>query len=117
MSLHTAPLPAILPAPEPRRFWRKLARVLAIIPFAEDLVAGYLCAFDHTTPSHVRAVLLGAAAYFVLPADLVPDVLAGIGFTDDAAVLTAALTAIGRHLRPEHRAEARRRLAELRRAG
>lgn len=117
MSLQAASVPATLSAPQPRRFWRKLGRVLAAIPFAEDLVAGYLCALDRNTPSQVRAVLLGAAAYFVLPADLVPDVLTGIGFTDDAAVLTAALTAVGRHLRPEHRAEARRRLDELRRAG
>lgn len=117
MNSQAASLPATLPAPEPRRFWRKLGRVLAAIPFAEDLVAGYVCALDHDTPSQVRAVLLGAAAYFLLPADMVPDLLAGIGFTDDAAVLTAALTAVGRHLRPEHRAEARRRLDELRRAG
>lgn len=112
---NAAPLPASLPAPEPRRFWRKLGRVLADMPFAEDLVAGYLCALDRDTPRQVRAVLLGAAAYFVLPADLIPDLLAGVGFTDDAAVLTAALTAVGRHLRPRHRAEARRCLDELRR--
>ena len=82
-----------------------------------DKLVDILSPLDRNTPSQVRAVLLGAAAYFVLPADLVPDLLAGIGFTDDAAVLAAALTAVGRHLRPEHRAEARRRLDELRRAG
>jgi uncharacterized membrane protein YkvA (DUF1232 family) len=46
---------------------------------------------------------------------MVPDILAGLGFTDDASVIAAALAAVGRHLRPEHRAGAQRRLDELRR--
>lgn len=102
-------------AAEPRRFWRKLTRVLADIPFAEDLVAAYYCALDRGTPPYVRAVLLGAVAYFILPADMVPDVVAGLGFTDDASVLAAAIAAVGRHLRPEHRSRARDRLDQLKR--
>jgi uncharacterized membrane protein YkvA (DUF1232 family) len=108
-----AALPVAYEAPDERRFWAKLRRVLAQIPFAEDLLAGYYCAADRATPTHVRAILLGAVAYFVLPADAVPDLFAGIGFTDDAAVLAAALTAVGRHLQPRHRAQARERLERL----
>ena len=33
-----------------RDFWRKAARVAAKLPFAEDLLAAYYCAFDQTTP-------------------------------------------------------------------
>lgn len=108
-----AGLPIALSPPKPERFWRKLARTLARIPFAEDLVAAYVCAMDRQTPTYVRAVLLGAVAYFVLPADAVPDILAGLGFTDDASVIAAAIAAVGRHLTPEHRAEARARLDRL----
>ena len=50
-----------------RRFWSKLKRVAAQLPFAEDLLAAYYCAFDKQTPRHVQASLLGAIAYFVLP--------------------------------------------------
>jgi uncharacterized membrane protein YkvA (DUF1232 family) len=106
-------LPVVYQAPDERRFWTKLRRVVAHIPFAEDLLAGYYCAIDRATPTHVRAILLGAIAYFVLPADAVPDLFAGIGFTDDAAVLAAALTAVGRHLQPRHRAQARGSLERL----
>ena len=53
--------------------------MLARIPFAEDLVAAYYCALDRDTPGYVRAVLFGALAYFVLPIDVVPDFLAGLG--------------------------------------
>lgn len=100
-------------APDPESFWRKLARVLASIPFAEDLVAAWYCALDPRTPARVRMILLGAAAYFVMPADAIPDILTGIGFTDDAAVIAAVITALGRHIRPDHRARARQRLDEL----
>ena len=50
-----------------RGFWRKLRRVLGRIPFGEDLLAAYYCATDGETPSWVKAVLMGAVAYFVLP--------------------------------------------------
>jgi len=103
-------LPAVYRPPDGRRFWAKVRRVLAQIPFAEDLIAAYYCALDRDTPAYVRAVLCGAIAYFVLPFDMVPDILAGIGFTDDASVLAAALAAVGRHLQPKHRAQARQSL-------
>jgi uncharacterized membrane protein YkvA (DUF1232 family) len=58
-------------------------------------------------------VLFGALAYFVLPTDVVPDFLAGLGFTDDASVIAAAIAAVGRHLEPRHREQARERLDHL----
>ena len=100
-----------------RRFWRKLAAVFARIPFAEEITAAWLCARDPATPPHVRRVLAGAVAYFVLPADLVPDLLAGIGFTDDAAVVALVISTLGRHIRPEHYEAAARRLERLRARG
>ena len=94
-------------------FWAKLARTLARVPFAEDLVAAYYCVIDRDTPPQVRATLIGALAYFVLPADAVPDILAGLGFTDDAAVLFAALKLVGGHVTTAHRVAARAALARL----
>jgi uncharacterized membrane protein YkvA (DUF1232 family) len=54
------------------RFWSKLRRVSASIPFAEDLLTAYYCAFDRNTPLPVKASLIGALAYFVLPIDAIP---------------------------------------------
>lgn len=86
-----------------REFWIKLKRVAAKLPFAEDLLAAYYCAFDRQTPRHVQAALLGAIAYFILPFDVVPDMLPILGFGDDAAVLVTALKMVSSHIRPEHR--------------
>ena len=97
-----------------RSFWRKLRRVAAHIPFAEDLLAAYYCAFDRETPLPVKATLIGALAYFVLPVDAIPDVLPVIGFTDDAAVLATAIKLVASHIRPVHREAAKNKLAEFR---
>ena len=96
-----------------RSFWRKLRRVAASIPFTEDLLAAYYCAFDRDTPLPVKATLVGALAYFVLPVDAIPDVLPVIGFTDDAAVLAAAINLVANHISPLHRNAARDALAKL----
>jgi uncharacterized membrane protein YkvA (DUF1232 family) len=94
-----------------RGFWSKVKRVAARLPFAEDLLAAYYCAFDRATPIQVKAALLGALAYFVLPVDLIPDILPVLGYADDAAVLAAALRLVATHIRPEHREAARQALA------
>ena len=90
-----------------RRFWTKLKQGAAKLPFAEELLAAYYCAFDRETPRHVQATLLGAVAYFILPFDFMPDVLPMLGFTDDAAVLATAIRMVATHITQEHRDAAR----------
>lgn len=83
-------------------FWSKLTRSLSYLPYADKLAAAYFCAMDPATPLKARATLFGALAYFILPTDLIPDALLGLGFTDDMAVLVAAFTTIRRHMTKEH---------------
>ncbi len=90
-----------------RDFWAKLKRVRRQIPFAEDLVAAYFCTLDPATPRRVRLVLLGAIAYFVLPFDGLADFLPFLGFTDDAAVIAAAIAQVAGSITEAHRAKAR----------
>jgi uncharacterized membrane protein YkvA (DUF1232 family) len=93
-------------------FLPKLRRTLARVPFAEDLLAAYYAVLDRNTPTAVRATLLGALAYFVVPVDVVPDLLVGLGFTDDAAILFAALRMVAGAVKEEHREAARRWLRQ-----
>jgi len=97
------------------KFWATFRKAASVIPFAEDLVAAYYCALAPATPTRVRAVLIGALAYFVLPLDAIPDFIAGIGFTDDITVLIAAIATVGAHITPAHRAAARRALDQTQR--
>jgi uncharacterized membrane protein YkvA (DUF1232 family) len=96
-----------------RDFWQKLKATCRKLPFIDDLIAVYYCAIDPKTPLQVKAILFGALAYFVLPFDVVPDFLGLIGFSDDAAVLYAAVRAVLPHLKPEHRVRAKEALDKL----
>jgi uncharacterized membrane protein YkvA (DUF1232 family) len=96
-----------------QKFWPKVKRVAVRIPFAQDLIAAYYCAFDKQTPRHVQVALLGAIAYFILPFDFIPDMLPVLGFTDDAAVLAIAIKLVASSIRPEHKEAARKALTGL----
>jgi len=96
-----------------RGFWTKLRRYGRHVPFLGDAVAAYFCARDPETPLQVKAVLVGALAYFVMPADLVPDFIAGLGFTDDATVVLAAIQVISPHIKDRHRDQARAAIDRL----
>ena len=82
--------------------------------FAREVVAGFYCALDPQTPTRVRGILLAALAYFVMPFDVIPDIFAVVGYTDDVAVLTAAFAMINGHIRPRHFEAADRALADER---
>jgi uncharacterized membrane protein YkvA (DUF1232 family) len=94
------------------RFWPVFRRAVKSVPFGEDVVAAYYCVRDPETPTRVRGILLAAFAYFVAPIDVVPDFIALIGFTDDLAVLTMAISSVRKYMKPEHYQKARDALAE-----
>lgn len=94
------------------KFWRTVKRAARQIPFMDEVVAAYYCALDTETPTRARGILLASLAYFVLPTDLIPDFLVAFGFTDDLAVLTAAITAIRPHIKDHHRDAAKRALED-----
>lgn len=95
-------------------FWPKIARVVARIPFAKDALSVWYCAKDDETPIAAKGMMLAALAYFVLPVDAIPDFIAGLGYTDDAAVFTALMAVIGRNLKPRHKAAALRDIERMR---
>lgn len=88
-------------------FLTKLRKVFGKIPFAEDMCAAYFCAMDGETPARVRGVLLAALAYFVMPADMIPDIVTGFGFADDATVITTAIALVSGHIKPAHHEKAK----------
>ena len=98
-----------------RSFWPKLNQTAARIPFSREVLAASYCARDPLTPIAAKGMLMGALAYFVLPIDAIPDIFAGIGFTDDAAVIAALLATLGANIKRRHKdaaAVALKRLTE-----
>ena len=94
-------------------FWPKIRRVASKVPFASDALSVWWCARDPETPTAAKGMMLAALAYFVLPTDVIPDFLVGVGFTDDAAVFAALLAIVGKNLKPKHREAASAFLKKL----
>ena len=98
-----------------RDFWTALKQFAGRLPFVEDLVAAYYCALDPATPMRVLGILLAALVYFIFRLRSRPltwlSRLPALGFTDDAAVLTAVF-GLSSHITPVHRAAAARALGK-----
>ena len=96
-----------------RGFWPKIKRFATRVPFAADALSVWWCARDPETPTAAKGMMFAALAYFVLPTDAIPDILAGIGFTDDAAVFAALMAVVGKNLKPKHKLAAQDFLRKL----
>lgn len=55
---------------------------------------------DKNTPLKDKLVILGALGYFIFPADLIPDFIPFVGFTDDIAAIVACISAVKSNLTP-----------------
>lgn len=96
-----------------RGFLPKIKRVAARVPFAAEALSVWWCARDPATPAAAKGMMMAALAYFVLPTDVIPDILPALGMTDDAAVIAAVIAIVGKNLRPRHREAAKAFLARL----
>ena len=95
-------------------FWPKIRRTAARIPFVRQVISVWYSARDPETPTAAKGIMLGALAYFVLPIDAIPDIFAGIGFTDDAAVIAALIATLGANIKRRHKDKADAALERLR---
>lgn len=96
-------------------FWRKIARVLKnkskkavneVLLLALQL---YYVMLDDDTPTWAKTVILGALAYFVVPVDLMPDILP-TGYLDDVGTLSAAVGTVHSHIKQEHQDKAQEKI-------
>ena len=60
-----------------------------------------------------KSKIYGALGYFILPTDLVLDLIPMMGYTDDMAALLWALHTVMNNLTPEIKQQAKDKLAEL----
>lgn len=102
-------------APDEKTFFCKMKN--SVKKAGEEIavmgIKSWLAMADSNTSVRHKAILGGALAYFVLPTDMVPDVLAGVGFTDDMAALTLAANSVGNAITDEHEEQAREKLSSM----
>lgn len=80
--------------------------------FLRLALAFWYCLLDPDTPTRAKAIILAAVGYFILPVDAIPDVIPGVGHTDDLGALALAVVAVLFHIKPEHRRRARERIGD-----
>ena len=68
---------------------------------------------DEDTPTAARATIIGALAYLILPADLIPDFLPVVGFTDDMGAIAAAAGTVASCIKPQHKRKAAKQARDL----
>lgn len=59
-----------------------------------------------------KAVIIGALGYFICPLDLIPDLMIGTGYLDDAGMLILALNRISSSITPSIMSKSREKLHE-----
>jgi uncharacterized membrane protein YkvA (DUF1232 family) len=98
----------------PATFWGKVRRFGGALGRGSLHVVFtlYHCLQDPDTPAWARTTIVAALGYFILPADLVPDIIPGAGLADDAAALASALAITAAHVKQEHRDRAKKLVEE-----
>tara|TARA_B100000497_G_scaffold123651_1_gene156682 strand:- start:21 stop:431 length:411 start_codon:yes stop_codon:yes gene_type:complete len=88
-----------------QRLLRRAGRTIAA-PALEALEM----VMDQATPPQARLTMLAALTYLLIPTDLIPDFLPVAGFSDDLVALTAVIGLCSKHITPDIRLRAQRRL-------
>ncbi len=97
-----------------KKFWNKLSEVFykagkQVVYYA--LLLFYILR-DPGVPIQQKVAIIGALGYFILPLDLIPDVLP-LGYTDDLAALQACVDAVQTSITSETEALAKETLDNL----
>ena len=104
------PVPAVPSSADytERDFWTKLAAFgrASGREVIEKALWLYFAAQRPETPSWAKATVYGALAYFILPADAVPDITPFGGYVDDLGVLVVAVATIAGYINSDVKAKA-----------
>ena len=96
-------------------FWCKVRRVAAQIG-AKVLYPAlqlYYLLQAKDVPVKAKTLIIGALGYLILPADIVPDFIPAMGFTDDITALLIVLRTVGKYITPEITRQAKEQTDKL----
>ena len=95
-------------------FWEKVKKFAVkaggkVIYLALKL---YFALQSEKTPAWAKGVIVGALGYFILPIDLIPDVVPVVGFTDDFGVLVAAIAVVAAYIDDDIKTKAKGKMRD-----
>lgn len=76
------------------KFWDKITQMPENAGCSVLRVAFTLYALlkESSTPLWAKTAIIGALGYLICPIDAVPDIIPGVGFVDDVAVMTLVVS-------------------------
>lgn len=91
-----------------KSFWEKITHYGKSIgrELALKAVAMYYALQDADTPVWAKTVIIASLGYFIFPADAIPDLIPGAGFSDDAGAIAAAFATVLMYIKPVHKEKA-----------
>nr|WP_240335318.1 YkvA family protein [Paraliobacillus sediminis] len=96
------------------KFWGKLKKFAkkagSSVVYAVLLL--YYTLQKPEVPTKAKAVIIGALGYFILPLDLIPDFVTGVGYTDDLGALGFALFQVAMYIDDSIKLKAKDKLTE-----
>ena len=95
-------------------FWVKVKSFSKIAgkEIIEKSLQLYYVLDEKDVPLATKTIILGSLAYFIAPIDVIPDVLVGIGYTDDLGVLVSAIAVANKYINDNVRNKATEKLKE-----
>ena len=92
--------------------WKKVANHYKKVgvKLIEIAISMYYSLRDDDTPSWAKNIMLGALGYFILPIDIIPDIVPIVGFSDDIAAITLAVATVTIHIKDEHKEKAKQKM-------
>ena len=73
----------------------------------------YYVAQSPNCPAKIKAGIIGALGYLISPIDLIPDIMPGIGYADDAAAIATAVALAQIYITDEIKEQAKSKIADL----
>lgn len=98
----------------PSALWDKLKRYAKMVGCEgiRNVLRLYYALDNKDMPRKVKLIIYGALGYFILPVDVIPDVIPVIGFTDDLGIIAAAIGVAAMYINAEVKTKADEKLVD-----
>ncbi len=97
------------------KFWKKALKIVkdASYGLLEKALTLYYSAKDEHTPKWAKSIVFGSLGYLIFPLDAIPDIIPGVGYTDDVSVIIAAFSTVALYIKEEHKILAKEKINSL----
>ncbi|OYT15784.1 MAG: hypothetical protein B7C24_11220 [Bacteroidetes bacterium 4572_77] len=89
----------------------KAAKSAGVVVVYPALTLFYLFK-DKEVPKSSKTIIVAALAYFIFPADSIPDITPIIGYSDDLGILYVSLNQLIKYVTPDILEKVKRKIAE-----